>query len=297
MKKLLSTLLGSSLLATSVISLSSTSALAAPGSGQTATTCNIDNIFASVACLDAPSGDNQDQGSDLDNWLDGFFGQNASITNLGGADKSNNKIEGYNGNDDYYSISSGSGTLGTITFNQDINSAFSFVLKASTTWSAYLFDTGVKAGDTLNWVMDGVAKNANGNAAQLSHASLFLTDIAAKPAPVEQPPVEQPPVEQPPVSEQPPVEQPPVSEQPPVEEPPVEEPPVEEPPVAVLPPVEEPPVEEPPVEEPPVSEQPPVEQPPVAEQPDEPVAVPEPGTLAGLALVAAALGFSKRKQA
>jgi hypothetical protein len=189
-----SNIVASAVLTAGVVSMSATGALAKPGGGQTATACSVDNIYgdiAPVACADAENWgdqDTKDEGSDLSPWLADYFGETVSFTNLGGSGKSDNKVEGYNGTDAYYSVSSAGGTLGTITFNQDIESAFSIVLKAATTWSAYLFE-GATAGDTINWEMDGVAQNSNGNAAQLSHASLFITNKVVE---VENPPQEVP---------------------------------------------------------------------------------------------------------
>jgi hypothetical protein len=165
MKKLLSTLIGSSLLATGIISTSATSASAA---------CNVDNIFSDALtaseCYDGT--DKNDDAGDLAGFLDG-------IINGGGSDgsgASTDKVENYNGGfNDYFSVSSEDGLTGTITFTEDIENTFSIVLKGSTGWSAYKFD-GVTAGDTFNWTMAGVPLNNGGNTPALSHASLYLTE-------------------------------------------------------------------------------------------------------------------------
>ncbi len=87
----------------------------------------------------------------------------------------------------------------------------------------------------------------------------------------------------------PPVDNPPVNN-PPVDNPPVDNPPVDNPPVD-NPPVDNPPVDNPPVDNPPV-----INFPPIGDRDDDQVSVPEPATLAGLGLVAAALGLSRSKK-
>jgi hypothetical protein len=164
MKKLLSTLIGSSLLATGIISTSATSASAA---------CSVDNIFSDALtaseCYDGT--DKNDDAGDLTGWL-------GDIINGGGPDglgASGDKVEGYNGSNDYFTVNSEGGLTGTITFTQTIDSPFSIVLKGSTGWSAYKFD-GVTAGDTFDWTMAGVPLNNGGKTPALSHASLYLTE-------------------------------------------------------------------------------------------------------------------------
>jgi hypothetical protein len=172
------------------------------------------------------------------------------------------------------------------------------VLKASTNFSAYKFES---VSELLNvkWDTFGVSVNSNnGNARALSHASLYLTkpSLSVKPVTPVTPEPETPvtPTPEVPVTPSPEV---PVTPSPEVPVTPSPEVPVTpSPEVPVTPSPEVPVTPEP--ETPPVVD--PVVTPPSLpfdpSAPPEKVSVPEPGTIAGLAMLAVGAIASKRRR-
>jgi hypothetical protein len=146
------------------------------GGGQTGTTCNVLDVTGAIDCYGSV------EGNDKKNDVIDLFKTETEITNdIGGVFNWDLEQKSDEGAQNYFSVANGS-NAGTITILQDIDFTFALNLKASNIWSAYFFD-GAKAGDTIDYVTDGVAENGNGSAAALSHASLFISDNAVSSTP------------------------------------------------------------------------------------------------------------------
>lgn len=176
MKKVLSTVLGASLMSVGLVGVSATGAFAAPpGGGQTGQTCDVDNIFSGALTAEYCEGSfsGNDKANDVKNLFQDLYDSSASVT-------SSVKADDYDGDVDtsLFRIWSpdGDDSVGKIEFKQDIDYKFSFVLKAGNTWSSYFFD-GIEAGTILDFTTAGVSKNGNGSAAALSHATMYVSDI------------------------------------------------------------------------------------------------------------------------
>ncbi len=184
MKKVLSTILGASLMSVGLVAVSAPDAFAGPkgdkgggkpggdGGGQTGQTCNVNNIFNSVLSAENCSGSfgGNDKANDVENLFQDLYDENASVT-------SSKKLDASSGSTDWFRITNNSaGNDGKIEFLQDIDYKFSFVLKASNTWSSYFFD-GIEAGTILDFTTAGVSQNGGGSAAALSHATMYVSDI------------------------------------------------------------------------------------------------------------------------
>jgi hypothetical protein len=141
------------------------------GGGQTGTTCNVLDVTGAIDCYGSVAG------NDKKNDVISLFETKTDITNdIGGSFEWDLYDKSDDSTDDWFSVANGS-NAGTITILKDIDFTFAINLKAADFWSAYFFD-GAKAGDTIDYKTDGVAKNDNGSAAGLSHASLFISDNA-----------------------------------------------------------------------------------------------------------------------
>lgn len=167
MKKVLSKVLGASLMSVGLVGVSATDAFA---SGS----CDVDNIFSGIAtytgCEGAFSGN--DNESEVNNLFEDVYNSDASVS-------LSNKLDAGSGSTDWFEITNnGAGNDGEITFLKDIDYKFSFVLKASNKWSSYFFD-GIEAGTVLDFNTAGVSQNGRGVAQGLSHATLYVSDIEA----------------------------------------------------------------------------------------------------------------------
>jgi hypothetical protein len=193
MNKVLSTILGASLMSVGLIAVSAPDAFAKPGGGggkpgggggetTTNAVCDVDNIFSDIAtytgCEGAFSGNDSNSLTEVAN----LFASGASI-NDGWAKNDAYKIdidEEYSEGvtTEYYKmfgLSGEDGNQGKVEFLKDVEHEFAIVLKTSTNWSAYMFD-GIEAGTVLDWNTLGVSTN-NGKGRGLSHLSFYVSDI------------------------------------------------------------------------------------------------------------------------
>ncbi|NJN61204.1 MAG: PEP-CTERM sorting domain-containing protein [Coleofasciculaceae cyanobacterium RL_1_1] len=182
MQNMLRTAASSALLGLSFLIISPDSAFAKPkdnggGGGQTGATCStsdikdlLTNTVAPISCFGSFSGNNSNSASTATLFGSSFSGDYGKELKLDAASGTSTdgwfKITNNNEKND-----------GEITFLKDVDYQFSFVLKAAKNYSSYLFD-GVTAGTTFAFKTDGVAKNDGGSAAGLSHASLYISDVA-----------------------------------------------------------------------------------------------------------------------
>lgn len=179
MKTVLSKVLGASLMSVSLVGVSATGAFAAAGGGQTGQTCDVENIlrieFTAEECNGSSEGN--DQTSDIENLFAEVYNEDASITESIKADDYDNSGDV---STSLFRIWSPDGDYseGKIEFKEDIDTKFSFVLKAGSFWSAYFFD-GIEANTILDFTTEGVAMNDNGFAADLSHATIYVSNITA----------------------------------------------------------------------------------------------------------------------
>jgi hypothetical protein len=173
------------LLGISFIVASSDAAFAAPPAPAAGPTCSTSDIkvlltgtAAPISCIGSTSGN--DSNSATKNTL---FG--SSFT--GNVNFNEFKLDNSEGTSagSWFSIDENSTENGgTLTFLKNIDTVFSFVLKASDSYSSYLFD-GVTAGKQFSFTTAGTAVNNKGKAQQLSHASLYFSNKAAStPTPV-----------------------------------------------------------------------------------------------------------------
>jgi hypothetical protein len=173
MKFLSSKIIATALLATGVV----TGGMVAPASaGQSGTTCNVLDVTGAIDCYGSIGGN--DSGAHAAGVIERFETDTkiTSSISLGAFE-----WEWEEQVNNYFTLTN-NGNTGTIEFTQDIDFTFALNLKAAKFWSAYFFD-GAKAGDTIDYVTDGVAQNNKGNAAALSHASLFISDNAVSSTP------------------------------------------------------------------------------------------------------------------
>jgi len=184
MKKVLSKVLGASLISVGLLGVSATDAFANNGNGNgngnsggnddttTNVDCNVNNIFSNIAtytgCEGAFSGN--DDAGEVNNLFKDVYNSNASVS-------FSDKLDASSGSTDWFKITNnGAGNDGTIEFLKDVNYKFSFVLKASNSWSSYFFD-GITKGTVLDFDTAGVSQNGNGTAQGLSHGTMYVSDI------------------------------------------------------------------------------------------------------------------------
>jgi hypothetical protein len=165
MNKILSTVLGASLMSVGLVAVSATDAFASES-------CDVNNIFSDIAtytgCEGAFSGN--DNTSEVNNLFKDVYNSNASVS-------FSDKLDASSGSTDWFRITNNNDkNEGTIEFLEDIDYKFSFVLKASNSWSSYFFD-GIEKGTVLDFDTAGVSQNRRGVAQGLSHATLYVSDI------------------------------------------------------------------------------------------------------------------------
>lgn len=186
MKKVLSKVLGASLMSVGLVAVSATDAFG----GQTPQNCSVDNIFNDALDLEAEFCKGSISGNDKKDKVEPQFQElyqnliNDPQTSFTGSVTNDYKLDSSSGlvkdeaNKNLFEIINDNGDKSSsrIQFYQDIDYKFSFVLKAGNTWSSYFFD-GIEAGTILDFTTGGVSKNQNGNRADLSHATLYVSDI------------------------------------------------------------------------------------------------------------------------
>lgn len=208
MKKVLSTLLGASLMSVGLIAVSAPDAFAKPGNGggngnsggdtttsDTTTSLSCGNMFEGtvaevqkiyptyLGCEGPISGNDSNSQSTVEGLS--FFSEANSI-GWGNKDlyKTDVDEEYANGPTSVTSdllnytldiVGGKGGNEGTVTFDQDVNRRFAMVLKTSTKWSAYFFD-GILEDTVLDWNTLGVSTN-KGQGQGLSHVSFYVSDI------------------------------------------------------------------------------------------------------------------------
>jgi len=214
MKKVLSKVLGASLMSVALVAVSATDAFAKPGGGggggkpgggggdttsdtTTGLSCenmfDVDNVFSDIApytgtylgcegVFDGNDSNSQSTVEGLNLW--------GNATSIGWNNKDLYKTdvdeEYANGPTSVTSdllnytldiVGGKGGSEGTVTFDADVNRRFAMVVKTSTKWSAYFFD-GILEGTVLDWNTMGVALNGSGNAGKgLSHLSFYVSDV------------------------------------------------------------------------------------------------------------------------
>jgi hypothetical protein len=166
MKKVLSTVLGASLMSVGLVAVSATDAFASQS-------CDVNNIFSDIAtytgCEGAFSGN--DDENEVNNIFKDVYDSNTSVS-------FSDKLDASSGSTDWFKITNKNNDKnnGQIEFLKDVNYKFGFVLKASNSWSSYFFD-GITKGTVLDFDTAGVSQNRRGVAQDLSHATMYVSDI------------------------------------------------------------------------------------------------------------------------
>ncbi len=176
-RSILFSVVGSSVLATGLLSVSASEASAldlANGS----TTCSLGNLTGSTQCEGAFDGNDSNQD------LSDLFGTNVNWTEVVKIDTQNGQTS-YSDGDLSFDFSQGdnegkSGTWDFTGFNA--NEQYMFVLKGGPTFSAYLMDGLTASG---NWNTDGILTGGNNPkpGPGLSHFTVYSTPSAAEPVP------------------------------------------------------------------------------------------------------------------
>ncbi|MBD2347049.1 PEP-CTERM sorting domain-containing protein [Anabaena subtropica] len=162
-------------------------AIAAPA--QATVSCSVGNItfggISATACQGPFSGNDTGSGNPLETQLDGglfssVVGSNVDWSLLGKSDDPNQSL-----------ITAGSSSNGTLTLGGQLSDwlgkTFVISLKASNSYSAYLFQNfqGTSLQAIYNTI--GVSQNGQGKAQGLSHASLFVANLPQTPPPTSVP--------------------------------------------------------------------------------------------------------------
>jgi hypothetical protein len=192
MKRKLSYISASVLLVTGIASASMAAPAYAKGNGQntsdTSVVCNITDIkfgsLTATACEGAFSGNDTGAGKPLETLLDGglfsdFVGTGVDWSLLGKSDDTNPEF-----------ITAANTANGTLTIANDfswLGKTFVISLKASNSYSAYLFQNFQSANLQAIYNTIGVSQNGQGNAQGLSHASVFLANLPQTPPPTSVP--------------------------------------------------------------------------------------------------------------
>jgi hypothetical protein len=215
MKKVLSTVLGASLMSVGLLGVSATDAFANNGNGnggngngnagggdttsETTTSLSCDNMFkvnnvysdvvtytgTYLGCEGAFAGNDSNSQSTVEGL--NLWG---NATSIGWNNRDLYKIdvesEYANGTKSVTSsllnytldIAGGpGGNKGTVTFDKDVNRRFAMVVKTQNSWSSYFFD-GIMKDTVLDWNTMGVALDGSGTAGKdISHLSFYVSEI------------------------------------------------------------------------------------------------------------------------
>jgi hypothetical protein len=193
MKKVLSTVLGASLMSVGLVALSATDAFAKPGGGgggkpgggggdtTSNAVCDVDNIFSNIAtytgCEGAFDGNDSNSLTEVANLFasGAIINDNWAKNDAYKIDIDEEYSEGVT--TEYYKmfgLGGEDGNQGKVEFLKDVEQEFAIVLKTSTNWSAYMFD-GIEAGTVLDWNTLGVSTNNGKGEVCPIYRSTFLT--------------------------------------------------------------------------------------------------------------------------
>ena len=157
MKKVLSTLISVSMMATSTVAISAVSASALTLTGNVS--CDPSEVTGATACLGAYSGNDSNQD------LSGLF----NISDWTEVAKVDMSDAGVGGNDGILTVGNGS-TTGSWSVSSAPSSPFMIVLKGGPTFSAYLMDGSVTSG---SWFTTGIEKGNGKAGPDLSHLTVY----------------------------------------------------------------------------------------------------------------------------
>lgn len=149
-----------------------TGAQALTAGSASCTNSSITNVItgSNIACYG--SFDGNDTGADVVAYLNNTVNGALSLTGSWGSNNADKSDAGGNG----VFTSNPETNDGTLSFDTAMKGIFAVTIKASNSFSLFIFDGGMTGITSFDFTTDGISVNTNGKAQKLSHASYFSFD-------------------------------------------------------------------------------------------------------------------------